>query len=263
MTTYAIGDVRGNFQTLLQLLDKIRFDPEQDALWFSGDLVNSGPDSLSVLRFVKDLGKHAITVLGHQELRLLAVAEGVEPPHPEDLFDEILAAPDRETLLKWLSQRSFLHHALNFTLVHAGIPAEWSLSQARTFAIEAESSLSMGNRKTFFENIIGDDPSRWHAKHRGWKRLRFIINAFTRIRYCNEIGRLDFSNENPPEGYAPWYRLTDRAMAKQNIIFGHASVPDNETVPGIFPLDTGYAKGASLCALKLSSAPEKISVPRC
>ena len=267
MTTYAIGDVRGSLQTLMQLLDKIRFDKEQDTLWFTGDLINSGPDSLAVLRFVKDLGKHAVTVLGNQELRLLAIAEGVVPEGPEDVFDEILAAPDRDALLKWLRQRPLLHHDLNFTLVHAGIPAEWSLSQAQTFAIEAESSLSMGNHKTFLENISGDDPTRWHAKHRGWKRLRFITNAFTRMRYCNEIGRLDYNAKGPlgtqPEGYVPWYRLADRAMAKQNIIFGHWSALDNEQLPGIFSLDTGCARGGSLSAMKVCSAPEIISVPCC
>jgi bis(5'-nucleosyl)-tetraphosphatase (symmetrical) len=262
MTTYAIGDVRGRFQTLSQLLEKVGFDQEQDTLWFSGDLVNSGPDSLAVLRFVKNLGKRATTVLGNEELRLLAIAEGVEPQRSGDVFDEILAAPDRDALLNWLYQRPFLHHGLNFTLVHAGIPAEWSLSQARTFAIEAESSLSMGNHKTFLENISGDDPSRWHAKHRGWKRLRFITNAFTRMRYGNEKGRLDFS-ATQPEGYVPWYQLANRNMEKQNIIFSHWSGSDDQNVPGIFPLNTGCADSGSLSALKVCSSPERISVPFC
>ncbi len=264
MTTYAIGDVRGNFQTLLRLLKEIRFDKAQDTLWFTGNLVNSGPDSLAVLRFVKDLGKSAVTVLGDQEMRLLAIAEGVQAKRAGELFDAILAAPDREELFRWLCQRPLVHHEANFTMVHAGIPAEWSLSQARTFAIEAESSLSMGNRKTFFENICGNSPSRWHAKHRGWKRLRFIVNAVTRMRYVNDIGRLDFSTEEPnqtqPEGYVPWYRLTDRAMAKQNIIFGHWQAPESEHVPGIFALDSGCGHDGALSALELCPTPVKISV---
>lgn len=262
MTTYAIGDVRGNYKALLQLVKKIQYSKEQDTLWFTGDLVNTGPDSLAVLRFVKDLGSRAITVLGHQELRLLAVAEGVAPQHHEDLFGEILAAPDRDALLKWLRQCPFLHHELNFTLIHAGIPAEWRLSQARTLAMEAETSLSMGNHKTFLENIFADDPTRWHAKHRGWKRVRFITNAFTRMRYCNEIGRLDFTAKGPPgtqpEGYMPWYQMANRAMAEQNIIFGHWSTLDDDTVPGIFPLNSSHSD--SLSALKICSQPEKITV---
>ena len=267
MTTYAIGDVRGDFQTLLQLLDKIQFDKERDFLWFTGDLVNGGLDSLAVLRFIKELGKQAVTVLGNQELRLLGIAEQVIPKTDEDLFDEILAAPDRDALLKWLRHRPILHNDLGFTLVHAGIPAEWSLSQAQTFAMEAESTLSMGNHKAFLENIFADDPTRWHAKHRGWKRVRFITNAFTRMRYCNEMGRLDFSAKGPtgtqPEGYVPWYRMSDRAMANQKIIFGHWTTMDDKCVSGIFPLDTGCGRGGSLSALSVCSAPETISVPCC
>jgi bis(5'-nucleosyl)-tetraphosphatase (symmetrical) len=264
MTIYAIGNIRGNLNALLQLLDKIQFAKETDTLWFTGDLVNTGPDSLAILRFVKDLDKQAVTVLGQQELRLLAIAEGVEPIVPEDVFDEILAAPDRDNLLKWLRQCPFLHRELNYTLVHAGIPAEWSLSQAQTLALEAETSLSMGNHKTFLENIFADDPTRWHAKHRGWKRVRFIVNAFTRMRYCAENGRLDFSAKSPlgaqPEGYVPWYRMANRAMANQNIIFGHWFGLDDEHIPGIFPLHSSCASAGSLSALKISSSPEKISV---
>ncbi|MGR9044546.1 MAG: symmetrical bis(5'-nucleosyl)-tetraphosphatase [Gammaproteobacteria bacterium] len=260
--TYAVGDVRGNFQMLRHLLDQIRYEPEQDTLWFTGNLVNSGTDSLAVLRFVKDLGRRAVTVLGQQELRLLAVAEGVESKTSDDRFDDILAASDRDSLLKWLAQRPFLHHESNFTLVHAGIPAEWSLSQARTFAIEAESSLSMGNRKTFLENIAGDEPTRWHAKHRGWKRLRFIVNAFTRMRYCDDTGRLAFGAvETAPEGYFPWYRMAGRAMAGKNIVFGHRSAPADETVTGIFPLDTGCGLGGSLSAMQLASPLKRFEVP--
>jgi bis(5'-nucleosyl)-tetraphosphatase (symmetrical) len=264
MTTYAIGDVQGNLQALKQLLEKIHFDPEQDNLWFTGNLVNSGPDSLAVLRFAKDLGKRAVMVLGDQELRLLGVAEGVIPSEPGDVFDEIISAPDCNDLLSWLRQRPFLHHDLNYTLVHAGVPAEWSLSQAQTFAIEVESSLSMGGHKTFLENIFADDPTRWHAKHRGWKRLRFITNAFTRMRYSNELGRLDFGAEGPldtpPKGYIPWYQRNDRAMANQNIIFGHGYAPGDDQVPGLFSLNIGRTRDDSLSALKVCASPEIFTV---
>lgn len=268
MTTFAIGDVKGRFQALTQLLDKIRFDKRRDTLWFTGNLVNGGPDSLAVLRFVKDLGKNAVTVLGNEELRLLGVAEGVVAQSNHEKFEEILAAPDRDVLVKWLCQQPFLHSELNFTLVHAGIPSEWSLSQAQTFAIEVESSLSMGGHKTFLENIFADDPTRWHAKHRGWKRLRFITNAFTRMSYCNEIGRLDFTTDktqpSQPQGYVPWYRRDNRAMANQNIIFGHWHAPDHANIPGIFPLaadDTDDV--SSLTALMVCAIPEKIRLDCC
>jgi bis(5'-nucleosyl)-tetraphosphatase (symmetrical) len=265
MTTYAIGPVRGELHTLLKLLDAIQFDRTQDSLCFTGDLVNGGPDSLAVLRFVQDLGKQAVTVLGNQELRLLGIAEGVIAAQPDDAFDDILAAPERKALLKWLSQCPFLHHDLGYTVVHAGIPAEWSLSQAQVLAMEAESSLSMGAPKAFLENIFADDPTRWHAKHRGWKRVRFITNAFTRMRYLNDGGRLDFSEKGRPgtqaAGYEPWYRAADRVMATHKIIFGHWAVSEDDAIAGIFPLDTGCGRGGGLTALAMTPAPEKICVP--
>lgn len=266
MTTYAIGDVRGHFQTLQQLLDKIRYDREHDTLWFTGNLVGSGPDSLEVLRFVKGLNGKAISVLGDQELDLLSVAEGIKP-QPIDEFTELLSAPDWGELLKWLRRRPFFYKDPVFTLVHAGIPSEWSISQTRTFATEVESALSMGSHKTFLENIVGDDPTRWHAKLRGWKRIRFITNAFTRMQYCDEDGRLDFSADvsvqSAPEGLIPWFRLPDRGTANQNIIFGHwnAASDPGPGVPGIFPLDTGCGQGGMLSAMRVSTTPEIISVP--
>lgn len=276
MTTYAIGDVRGNYQTLLNLLQSIQYDQQQDTLWFTGNLVNGGSESLEVLRFVKDLGKQAVTVLGNQELRLVGVADGVIEASAEDTFHDVLSATDSDALLKWICQLPFLHNDLGFTLVHAGIPAEWSLSQAQTFAMEVESTFAFGNRQTFLENIFADDPTRWHAKHRGWKRARFITNAFTRMRYVNENGRLDFGSNGeqaePADGYLPWYRQNDRAMARNNIIFGHwpLEVLDNNQntpfTPGIFPLNGTLSDLATetdaLCAMKLCSKPELINIPR-
>lgn len=265
MTTYAIGAVRGEFETLLKLLDMLQFDQAQDTLCFTGDLVNSGPESLATLCFVRDLGKHATLILGNQELRLLGIAEGVIASQPGDTFDEILDAGDREVLLKWLRQRPFLHHESDYTLVHAGIPTEWSLSQAQILAMEAESSLSMGNQKAFLENIFADDPTRWHAKHRGWKRVRFIVNALTRMRYLNQHNRLDFNETGAPgtqpDGYVPWYRMNDRTMRTQKIIFSHWDVTHEDAVEGVFPLDTGCGRGGALTAMTMTPNPEIVSVP--
>jgi bis(5'-nucleosyl)-tetraphosphatase (symmetrical) len=261
MTTYAIGSVNGNFQSLLKLLDKIQFDPENDCLWFAGNLVNEGPDSLAVLRFVKGLGKNAVMVLGNQELRLLALAEGFEQSEASDTLDEILHAPDRDELLKWLRRRGFVHYdsKLNFTLVHAGIPAEWSFSHAITFAYEVESALSGSMYRDFLENR-GQDQSRWNAKLRGWKRLRFITNAFSLMKYCNENGKLDFKAsgaiETQVEGLVPWYRLPDRLTSSLNIIFADDSNFEDGIFPGIYPLSTQ----GNLYALKLAAIPEKFSI---
>ncbi len=261
MATYAIGNVKGNFQTLLKLLEQIQFDPDHDRLWFSGNLVNEGAESLDVLRFVRNLGKKAVTVLGNQELYLLALAEGIETPHPADTLDEILNAPDREELLKWLRSRGLIHHdsKLNFTLVHAGIPAEWSFSQTLTFAYEVESVLSGGNYQALLENR-GQDQSRWHAKLRGWKRLRFITNAFTMMKYCNDNGKLDFhaigAVESQIKGLIPWYRLPDRTTSSLNIIFADDANFADDSFPGIYPLTSQI----QLSALKLAATPELIQV---
>lgn len=261
MTTYAIGSVKGYYQPLVKLLEKIHFDPENDCLWFVGNLVNEGPESLEVLRFVKNLGKKAITVLGDQELRLLAIAEGFAQPEASDTLDAILNAPDRDELLKWLRRRPLIHHdaKLNFTLVHAGIPAEWTFSQALTFACEVESALSQSTYRAFLEHR-GQDQSRWNAKLNGWKRLRFISNAYTLMKYCNEQGKLDFhaggAFAGQTAGLVPWYRLPERMTANLNIIFADDANFADTAYPGIYPLPTQ----GSLSALTLTGTPERISV---
>lgn len=261
MTTYAIGSVKGYYQPLINLLEKIRFDSENDCLWFTGNLVNEGPESLEVLRFIKSLGKKAISVLGNQELQLLAIAEGFAQPEAGDTLDAILNAPDRDELLKWLRRRPLIHHdaKLNFTLVHAGIPAEWTFSQALTFAYEVESALSQSTYRVFLEHR-GQDQSRWNAKLNGWKRARFISNAFTLMKYCNEQGKLDFHASGAfagqTAGLVPWYRLPERMNANLNIIFADEANFADTAYPGIYPLPTQ----GSLSALTLTGALEIISV---
>jgi len=262
MSTYAIGSVNGCYQSLMNLLEKIQFDSENDSLWFTGNLINDRAESLAVLRFVQSLGKKAVMVLGNQELHLLALAEGFEPPKVGDTLDEILQAPDRDALLKWLRRRGLIHHdaKLNFTLVHAGIPAEWSFSQALTFAYEVESVLSQSNYLAFLENR-GQDQSRWHAKLTGWKRLRFIANAFTLMKYCNDDnGKLDFNAGgavgSQVEGLVPWYRLPDRLTSNLNIIFADDANFEDNYFPGIYPLPTQ----GRLFALELAATPERISI---
>jgi bis(5'-nucleosyl)-tetraphosphatase (symmetrical) len=263
MTTYAIGSVNGCYQSLLNLLEKIQFNPEHDHLWFAGNLINREPESLAILRLVKGLGKNAVTVLGDQELHLLRLANGFMPSEATTMLAEILNAPDRDELLKWLRQRPLIYHdaKLNFTLVHAGIPAEWSFSQALTFAYEVESILSRGNYPLLLENPEPDQ-SRWHAKLRDWKRLRFIVNACTLMKYCNPQGQLDFLTRGPISSQArdsvPWYRLPGRLTAHLNIIFADDADFQDDYFPGIYPLP---AQG-NLSALKLGTKPEPISVTR-
>lgn len=241
MSIHAIGSVNGDYQALATLLETIAFNPDNDCLWFSGNLVNGGPDSLAVLRLVKDLGKKAVTVLGNAELHLLQRAAGVAEPNPNDTLDDILNAPDREELLKWLRQRGLIHHdgKRNAALVHAGIPGAWSFSQALTFAYEVESALSSNKYPAFMENRR-QDQTRWHAKLTGWKRLNFITNAYTLMKYCNEQGKLDFvasgAMQNQAEGLMPWYRQPERGTAHLHILFADDAGFEDQAFPGIHPL---------------------------
>ncbi|QWF70468.1 symmetrical bis(5'-nucleosyl)-tetraphosphatase [Methylomonas paludis] len=259
MPIYAISSVKGDYASLVGLLDKINFNPELDYLWFCGNLINTGPDSLEILRFVKNLGKQAITILGPQELRLLSIASGFLSADAADTFSEILTAPDRDALLKWLRQRALIHHdaKLNFTLTHAGIPGAWTLSQALTFAYEVESVLSGSNFASFLENRR-QDQTGWHAKLRGWKRLNFITNAYTLMKYCQQNGKLDFSATGPlhkqPVGLRPWYRQTERQTSHLQIIFADEANFNDTHYPGIYPLPA-HGKPA---ALKLSAMPTLI-----
>jgi len=261
MTTYAIGSVNGDYQSLIKLIEKINFDPEQDKLWFSGNVVNIGPDSLQVLKYIKELGKQAVLVLGNQELRLLGLATGFYQVESTDTLDEILLAPERDALLKWLRQRPLLFHdsKLNYTLVHAGIPAEWTKSQILTFAYEVESVLGGSNFAAFFENRK-QDQTGWHPKLRGWKRLNFIANAYTLMKYCNERSRLDFfatgDISQQPDNLTPWYRLPGRVAANLNVVFSDDANFGDEVFPGVYPIPA-YGE---LSALKLTISPELITV---
>ena len=211
MSTYAIGDVQGCFSALQSLLETIDFDPAADRLWFAGDLVNRGPCSLEVLRFVRDLGEGARMVLGNHDLHLLAVASGVRPPRRKDTLNAILQAPDRDELFGWLRARPLLHHdpELGYTMVHAGLAPSWDLDTARARAGELEAVLRGPAQSEFFHHMYGDRPDLWSDQLTGWERLRCITNCFTRIRYCDAEGRIAAKEKGPPgtqaDGLMPQY----------------------------------------------------------
>ena len=200
MALYAIGDVQGCFDELRTLLDALRFDPAADTLWFTGDLVNRGPESLATLRLVRDLGDSAVTVLGNHDLHLLAVARGRSPLKRKDTLQAVLDAPDCDELLAWLQGRPLLHHdaGLGLTLLHAGLPPQWSVATARTLASEVEAVLRDGESDAYFGHMYGDKPRRWDADLEGWARLRFITNCLTRMRFCTSDGRLFLFSKGPP-----------------------------------------------------------------
>jgi len=261
LSTYAIGDIQGCYDPFMRLLETVQFDPEKDKLMLTGDLINRGPQSLKTLRFITGLGPRALTVLGNHDLTLLAVGSGVIPFKPKHhTFDDILNAPDCTFLLDWLQQCPLMHHdeALGFTLVHAGLHPAWDLNLALSLAAEVESVLRGPEAKRLFEHLYGNIPDTWDPNLTGWDRLRFIVNCFTRMRYCNAAGQLDFSTVHPPEQqessypFLPWFRVPNRKNADLNIIFGHWAALEGKTeTPKVFALDTGCVWGNCLTALRL------------
>lgn len=261
-STYAIGDVQGCFDDLLRLLDKLDFDPDVDRLWFTGDLVNKGPNSLELLRFVRGLGSAAISVLGNHDLHLLAVAAGAVKIRKKDTITEILDAPDCEELLFWLRHQPVLHHSktLGFTMIHAGLPPQWDLQKARQCARELETVLQNFDYEDLFTHLPGDGPLRWREDLKGWGRLRFITNCFTQLRWCDPSGRIDLPGKNrgaaaKKKRARPWFEIPHRASKPLQILFGHWAklviAPSDRGAAGVIPLDTGCANHGQFTAFRL------------
>lgn len=258
MSVYAIGDVQGCFNELQTLLDRLDFSPARDTLWFVGDLVNRGPHSLEVLRFVKGLGERAVTVLGNHDLHLLAVWQR-HPRHlkPKDTLGPIFDADDGDELLHWLRRQPLFHvdETLGFAMVHAGLPPQWDLTTARQRAAEVEDVLRSDDFAEFFTHMYGDQPNHWDDELAGWDRLRFIVNCFTRLRYCSRGGTLDLEAKgrpgSQPEGYLPWFTVPDRHSAVSRVVFGHWSTLGLQREENAFAIDTGCLWGGSLSALRL------------
>ncbi len=267
MAVYAIGDIQGCYDELQALLTGLDFNPAQDRLWFVGDLVNRGPKSLETLRYVRELGDAAITVLGNHDLHLIAAAHGHAPNHGDHTLDAILAAPDRDELINWLCHRPLLHHdaTLGFTLLHAGLPPQWDLALAQACASEVEAVLQGPQLAEFLAHMYGNRPDQWSAGLSGLERLRFTVNCLTRLRYCDVDGRLDLNSKGPPgsqpAGQLPWFRVPGRASRDLNIVFGHWSTLGGCDEPGVYPIDTGCLWGGTLTALRIDGTPQRISLP--
>lgn len=260
MSTYAIGDIQGCLDELLQLLEKIEFDPSRDRIWFTGDLVNRGPQSLETLRFVKGLGASATTVLGNHDLHLLAAWQHKQKHFKSnDSLRATLEADDCDELLEWLRIQPLMHYdaELDYAMMHAGLPPQWSLDDALRHAAEAETILRGEKFHEFLSHMYGNKPTHWSETLSGWERIRFIINCLTRLRFCREDGKLEFKHKgkvkNAPEGYLPWFKLKQRKSIKQQLIFGHWSALGLYQKNNVHSIDTGCLWGGSLSALKLES----------
>ena len=266
MPTYAIGDVQGCYAELRSLLRECGFDARRDRLWLVGDLVNRGPRSLEVLRLVADLGDRAHTVLGNHDLHLVASACGVRRPRDKDTFHDVLDAADGEALVAWLRDRPVIHHdpERGYVMAHAGIAPAWRIDAAVRLGNELSEALRAPDHPRVLSSMYGNGPDTWRDSLAGLDRLRFITNAFTRMRYCHADGRLDFSQAGPPgdqsPSLVPWFTLRDADADGARIVFGHwATLQLRAALPRdlhVRHVDTGCVWGGSLTALRLEDDRE-------
>ena len=268
MSTYLIGDVQGCDDALGRLLTKLDFSPSRDTLYLLGDLVNRGPESAAVLRRLMRLGGAARCLLGNHDMHLLAVAYGVRPPHRHDTLDEILAAHDRQPMLDWLRRQ---HLALRETLekrdllmVHAGVLPQWSAERTVALAQELESVLRSADIEGFLREMYGNTPDRWSDSLTGNARLRVVINALTRLRFCTADGQMEFKTKEgaggAPEGYMPWFDVPGRKSASVTVAFGHWSTLGWLDRDDVVCLDTGCVWGGPLSALRVGPTRSKESL---
>ena len=261
MAVYAVGDIQGCYDEFRRALDNAGFDSTLDTLWCVGDLVNRGPKSLEVLRFVRGLGTAAICVLGNHDLHLLALAAGNRKQKGEADLITILQAPDRDELLHWLRHRPLLHHdpSLDFLMVHAGLPPQWNLENALSCANEVEAVLRGDAHQDYFMHMYGNKPDRWDPVLSGMDRWRFITNCLTRLRFCEADGRLALKEKGPPgsqsKGRVPWFAHPERASQDQRILCGHWSTLGYLAAHNVWALDSGCVWGGALTLLRLDQEP--------
>ena len=268
MAVYAVGDIQGCYDEFEVLLERLRFDPAQDRLWLTGDLVNRGPRSLETLRKVKSLGDAATVVLGNHDLHLLAIA--IDPRakrKTKDTLDDVLNASDRDELLHWLRHRPMLHHdaQLQRTLLHAGLPPQWDLPLAIACAREVEAELrDLHRARALFQNMYGDEPDCWDDSLQGFARLRFIVNCLTRLRVCTASGKLRLKNKGTLDdiepGLYPWFRAPHRRSRHDRMVCGHWSALGYHDADNVLGLDTGCVWGGTLCAVRLDRPAQPVHI---
>lgn len=269
MAIYAIGDLQGCYEPLMRLLDKVGFDPQHDTLWFAGDLVNRGKHSLQTLRFVRGLGKAAVTVLGNHDISLIAAFYGLRKTHKT--LKPLVDAPDYAELVTWLAQRPILHvdTSLGYAMCHAGIAPQWDLATAQQCAAEIEQALAGAQCAQWLAQVYGDQPDYWSANHTSWDRHRYILNVFTRMRYCRVDGSLDFEEKGSPSAQKnnssvqliPWFQYPNRRELGVNVVFGHWSTLGYYDRHQVIALDTGCVWGGQLSAIRIdTNNPQQICI---
>jgi bis(5'-nucleosyl)-tetraphosphatase (symmetrical) len=269
MATYAIGDVQGCYPELQRLLEKLRFDPAQDRLWFCGDLVNRGGQSLETLRLIHSLREQCVITLGNHDLSLLSIA--LRKPDAQSRVNaelrEVLFADDAPVLFEWLRSQRLLHHdeALGWTMIHAGMAPMWTLRQAQRSAQEVERELSSPRYPRLLKNLFGNRPAVWSSRLQGVERFRASINTLTRMRYCDIQGRIDFEGKGMPgtqkPGMYPWFEVPGMRLRDTRIVCGHWSALGRFAGLGVYAIDTGCVWGGQLTALRLDGEePQYVTV---
>lgn len=255
MSNYLVGDIQGCLDELLLLLEKVSFVPQKDTLWVAGDLVARGPKSLETLRFIRSMGDSAKVVLGNHDLHLIAVSLGIHKAKPKDKTLPILDADDCSALIDWLRRQPLLVEHPEFVMSHAGIYPLWTLDEAREATQEVEQALSGDNWKKLIKKMYGNSPDIWDPSLEGMSRLRFTINAMTRMRYCYHDGRLDMDSKLPPEEVdknelIPWFELEQRVSLPKKSIFGHWAALMGTDSHNVIGLDTGCVWGNHMTMLR-------------
>ncbi len=267
MAIYAIGDLQGCYDPLQRLLTRIHFDPADDQLWFCGDLINRGNQSLEVLRFVRSLGDMAIVVLGNHDLSFLAQIEreqAVQKMSPD--LRRIVSAEDAQELTDWMRTRPLMHvdDEQGFVLVHAGLDPRWTVATAREEAAHVESLLRGPNYRGLFARMYGNKPAAWSPKLKQIERARASVNVFTRIRYCKPDGQIAFNEKGRPgsqsAGLYPWFEVPGQVTREHRVVFGHWSSLGLFQGMGVYGTDTGCVWGGHLTALRLGRFPSFIQV---
>jgi bis(5'-nucleosyl)-tetraphosphatase (symmetrical) len=265
MATYAIGDLQGCYDSLRRLLDRTGFDPAADRLWLCGDIVNRGPKSLKTLRYVVSLGDAVVSVLGNHDLHLLALAEGAIEYTPRfETLSKVLKAPDSAELIHWLRHRPLAHYdeGLDTLLVHAGLWPTWSVTKALARSAEVEAALRGEKFGAVLSKMYGNTPRSWSGKLEGYRRLRFIINAFTRMRMLTASVQINFTHTGPPwrarGGLLPWFEVENKSLGDTRIVFGHWSALGLIVLPKLLSLDTGCVWGRELTAARIDESDVRI-----
>ena len=258
MALYLIGDVQGCNAALGKMLEKLEFSPSRDTLFLLGDLVNRGPDNLGVLRRLMALGSSAQCLLGNHDLHLLAIHLGVHRLKPGDTVNDILQAPDRTQLMYWLRHQSLALQEGSVLMVHAGVLPAWSASQTMQLAAEVQAVLQSDDWEAFMPQMYGNLPARWDDQLQGIERLRVIVNALTRLRFCTPDGEMEFVHhrgvDETPAGYLPWFDVPGRQTASSTVAFGHWSALKAMHRHDVIELDTGCVWGGCLSALQLDAS---------